>query len=149
MQRERQVHTVLRYLLAVPGDLAACPSRRFVKCPPRSCLSPMCKDCLSTPSGLTMLSSASFSLPTAKETPPGSSLLTLHLGNRTDAHREGVRRGLREGEGAETGREAVWHACPFLLCILNTVGMAVFSAMEIVLFFFSFVVLAFVMWDAD
>ena len=30
----------------------------------------------------------------------------------------------------------MWHAFPFLLCILNTVGMGVFSAMEIVLFFF-------------
>lgn len=30
----------------------------------------------------------------------------------------------------------MWHAYPFLLCILNTVGMGVFSAMEIVLFFF-------------
>ena len=37
----------------------------------------------------------------------------------------------------------MWHAYPFLLCIVNTVGMGVFSAMEIVLFFFffSFVVL--------
>lgn len=30
----------------------------------------------------------------------------------------------------------MWHAYPFLLCIVNTVGMGVFSAMEIVLFFF-------------
>lgn len=44
----------------------------------------------------------------------------------------------------------MWHAYPFLFCILNTVGMGVFSAMEIVLFFFiSFVVLSVVSGDAD
>lgn len=60
----------------------------------------------------------------------------MHTGKGEGASREG--RGLREGRGGQR-RGSV--ACPFLLCILNTVGLGVFSAMGIV-HFSSFVVLS-------